>query len=148
MRERAWRSTAQRRRRRHGGARRRLRTSGLARSRRSPGPNAHPNPNPNPNSNPNPSPPPSPHPHPRPNQVGERRARLRFGPGIEGTVAPADMSEKALQKPHRTLKRGEERTCVVLACDPSQKKLLLSLKPSLVESTLPRVATFAEAKVS
>ena len=42
-------------------------------------------------------------------EVGERRARLRFGPGIEGTVAPADMSEKALQKPHRTLKRGEER---------------------------------------
>ena len=32
----------------------------------------------------------------------------------------------------------QERTCVVLACDPAQKKLLLSLKPSLVESTLPR----------
>eukprot|EP00964_Phaeocystis_antarctica_P009900 scaffold5376_cov48-Phaeocystis_antarctica.AAC.2 len=34
-----------------GGARRRLRTSGIAGSRRLPGPNAHPNPNPNPNSN-------------------------------------------------------------------------------------------------
>ena len=44
-------------------------------------------------------------------EVGERRARVRIGPGVEGTVAPADMSEKALLKPHRTLKRGEERAC-------------------------------------
>jgi hypothetical protein len=35
---------------------------------------------------------------------------------------------------------------VVLACDPAQKKLLLSLKPSLVESNLPRVAAFDQAQ--
>ena len=87
-----------------------------------------------------PSPPPDAH------QVGERRVRIRFAHGIEGTVGPADMSESGLQKPHRTIKRGEERSCVVLACDPSQRKLLLSLKPSLVDSALPRVASFAAAK--
>jgi len=99
-------------------------------------------------------------------RLGPTGARLRLGGAVGGSllgrVPRAHISDEvSLKKPEATLKLGQPVRALVLQAaaaagaesdDPSSSSspaavpmLTLSLKPSLVESTLPRYAAYADA---
>lgn len=76
-------------------------------------------------------------------------AKLRVGGrgGVVGKCRVEHMTEQAVAKPHTKLTKGQAVECLVIECEPARAKLLLSIKPSLVGSTLPRLLSYELAEV-
>ncbi|KAL3928463.1 MAG: hypothetical protein SGPRY_002376 [Prymnesium sp.] len=75
-------------------------------------------------------------------------AKLRVGGrgGVVGKCRVEHMTEQAVAKPHTKLTKGQAVECLVIECEPARAKLLLSIKPSLVASTLPRLLSYELAE--
>ena len=74
-------------------------------------------------------------------------ARLKLGRNVMGKVKYEHLTDQKLTKPHTKFVKGQVIECVVLEVAPERRKLLLSLKTSLVTSTLPRLTRYEDAKV-
>ncbi|KAH7320432.1 hypothetical protein B0J17DRAFT_685683, partial [Rhizoctonia solani] len=66
---------------------------------------------------------------------------------VTGLVTPQHYADIKLKHPERKFKEGATVKCKVLSVNPERSRILLTLKKSLLESTLPILATFDDAKV-
>ncbi|KAL1281885.1 hypothetical protein QQF64_000688, partial [Cirrhinus molitorella] len=66
---------------------------------------------------------------------------------ITGLIPKLHMADVVLQNPEKVFFSGLKVKCRVLSVDAPQKKLFLTRKKALVESTLPLFLSFADAKV-
>ncbi|KAB5588082.1 RRNA biogenesis protein RRP5 [Ceratobasidium theobromae] len=66
---------------------------------------------------------------------------------VNGLVTPLHYSDIKLKHPERKFKEGATTKCRVLSVNPDRSRVLLTLKKSLLESTLPILATFDDARV-
>ncbi|XP_004680525.1 PREDICTED: protein RRP5 homolog [Condylura cristata] len=71
---------------------------------------------------------------------------VKVGEHIRGLVPTMHLADILLKNPEKKFHIGDEVKCRVLLCDPDAKKLLLTLKKTLVESTLPAITSYADAK--
>ncbi|XP_054974742.1 protein RRP5 homolog isoform X2 [Sorex araneus] len=65
---------------------------------------------------------------------------------IRGLVPSLHLADVLMKNPEKKYKVGKEVKCRVLLCDPDAKKLLLTLKKTLVQSKLPAITCYADAK--
>ncbi|XP_028367529.1 protein RRP5 homolog isoform X3 [Phyllostomus discolor] len=65
---------------------------------------------------------------------------------IRGLVPPVHLADILMKNPEKKYRVGDEVTCRVLLCDPEAKKLMMTLKKTLVESKLPAITCYADAK--
>ncbi|CAE6485208.1 unnamed protein product [Rhizoctonia solani] len=66
---------------------------------------------------------------------------------VTGLVTPQHYADIKLKHPERKFKEGATVKCKVLSVNPERSRILLTLKKSLLESTLSIVASFDDAKV-
>ncbi|KAF7339807.1 rRNA biogenesis protein RRP5 [Mycena venus] len=66
---------------------------------------------------------------------------------VDGVVWPNHYADITLKHPAKRFKAGANIKCRVLVVDPERKRISLTAKKTLVESTLPVVATLEDAKV-
>ena len=77
-------------------------------------------------------------------RVDVRGVRVRLARGVYGTCPAAQLLDVQLSRPHERFASGQSVRCVVTESEPQREKLLLSLKPTLVGSNLPRIARYTE----
>ncbi|XP_032986420.1 protein RRP5 homolog isoform X3 [Rhinolophus ferrumequinum] len=65
---------------------------------------------------------------------------------IRGLVPPMHLADIPMKNPEKKYHIGDEVMCRVLLCDPEAKKLMMTLKKTLVESKLPAITCYADAK--
>ncbi|XP_043843278.1 protein RRP5 homolog [Dromiciops gliroides] len=65
---------------------------------------------------------------------------------IKGLVPTLHLADVQIRHPQKKYHIQDEVKCRVLLCDPENKKLLMTLKKSLVESSLPALTSYKEAK--
>ncbi|XP_037659989.1 protein RRP5 homolog isoform X3 [Choloepus didactylus] len=65
---------------------------------------------------------------------------------ITGLVPSMHLADILMKNPEKKYHVGDEVKCRVLLCDPEAKKLMMTLKKTLVESKLPAVTCYADAK--
>ncbi|KAJ7786117.1 hypothetical protein B0H16DRAFT_1670341 [Mycena metata] len=66
---------------------------------------------------------------------------------VDGVVWPNHYADITLKHPAKRFKAGAVIKCRVLVVDPERKRISLTAKKTLVESTLPVIATLEDAKV-
>ncbi|KAJ8264298.1 hypothetical protein GJAV_G00147520 [Gymnothorax javanicus] len=66
---------------------------------------------------------------------------------VKGMVPRSHLADVSLSNPGKKYSEGNKVKCRVLTVDPTVRKLVLTRKKALVESTLPLIRTYAEAKV-
>ncbi|KAF8745274.1 S1 RNA binding domain, partial [Rhizoctonia solani] len=66
---------------------------------------------------------------------------------VTGLVTPQHYADIKLKHPERKFKEGATIKCQVLNVNPERNRVLLTLKKSLLDSTLPILAAFEDAKV-
>ncbi|KAF7339630.1 rRNA biogenesis protein RRP5 [Mycena sanguinolenta] len=66
---------------------------------------------------------------------------------VDGVVWPNHYADITLKHPAKRFKAGATIKCRVLAVDPQRKRISLTAKKTLVESTFPVIATLEDAKV-
>ncbi|KAJ6604467.1 hypothetical protein DFH09DRAFT_1122792 [Mycena vulgaris] len=66
---------------------------------------------------------------------------------VDGVVWPNHYADISLKHPTKRFKAGANIKCRVLVVDPERKRISLTAKKTLVESTLPVIATLEDAKV-
>ena len=66
---------------------------------------------------------------------------------VRGLCPCVQLGELEVKNPHTKFKSGATVRCHVLSVDTERNRVILSMKNSLCTSQLPRVTTFAEAKV-
>ncbi|XP_065495074.1 protein RRP5 homolog [Caloenas nicobarica] len=66
--------------------------------------------------------------------------------GIKGLVPSLHLADVILKQPEKKYNIGDEVKCRVLECNPAGKKLILTLKKSLVQSKLPVLCSYEDAK--
>ncbi|KAJ7492804.1 hypothetical protein FB451DRAFT_1022365 [Mycena latifolia] len=66
---------------------------------------------------------------------------------VDGVVWPNHYADISLKHPAKRFKAGANIKCRVLVVDPDRKRISLTAKKTLVESTLPVIATLEDAKV-
>ncbi|XP_037353757.1 protein RRP5 homolog [Talpa occidentalis] len=71
---------------------------------------------------------------------------VKVGEHIRGLVPTMHLADIRLKNPEKKYHVGDEVKCRVLLCDPDAKKLLLTLKKTLVGSKLPAITSYADAK--
>ncbi|KAM6185656.1 protein RRP5 homolog [Rhynchocyon petersi] len=71
---------------------------------------------------------------------------VKIGEQIRGLVPPMHLADILMKNPEKKYHTGDEVKGRVLLCDPEAKKLMLTLKKTLVESKLPAVTSYADAK--
>ncbi|XP_060027377.1 protein RRP5 homolog [Erinaceus europaeus] len=71
---------------------------------------------------------------------------VKVGHQIRGLVHPTHLADILLKNPEKKYHIGDEVKCRVLLCDPEARKLSLTLKKTLVESQLPLITSYANAK--
>uniref|UniRef100_K9IPH6 Protein RRP5 homolog n=1 Tax=Desmodus rotundus TaxID=9430 RepID=K9IPH6_DESRO len=71
---------------------------------------------------------------------------VKVGEQIRGLVPPMHLADILMKNPEKKYHVGDEVTCRVLLCDPEAKKLMMTLKKTLVESKLPAITCYAKAK--
>ena len=71
--------------------------------------------------------------------------KLRIGKGVYGSVNLTNLSEQQLQRPLDKFSKGQSVKALVLESEPARKKLVLSVKPTLVSSSLERIGSYAAA---
>ena len=79
-------------------------------------------------------------------KIDGRGLRVRLARDLYGTVRKDHLTDKQLQRPLEKFKMGMKVKCLALESEPEREKLLLSLKEPLVESTLPRIRSYDDAK--
>ncbi|XP_069045275.1 protein RRP5 homolog isoform X2 [Lepisosteus oculatus] len=65
---------------------------------------------------------------------------------IRGMVPRTHLADIILKNPEKKYRPGDEVKCRVLTVDPKVKNLVLTRKKTLVESTLPLICTYQDAK--
>ncbi|XP_028005179.2 protein RRP5 homolog [Eptesicus fuscus] len=65
---------------------------------------------------------------------------------IRGLVPPMHLADIPMKNPEKKYHIGDEVTCRVLLCDPEAKKLMMTLKKTLVESKLPAITCYDNTK--
>uniref|UniRef100_A0A5F8HAI3 Protein RRP5 homolog n=1 Tax=Monodelphis domestica TaxID=13616 RepID=A0A5F8HAI3_MONDO len=65
---------------------------------------------------------------------------------IKGLVPTLHLADVQIRNPQKKYRVQDEVKCRVLMCDPENKKLLMTLKKTLVESSLPALTNYKEAK--
>ncbi|XP_020823426.1 protein RRP5 homolog isoform X1 [Phascolarctos cinereus] len=65
---------------------------------------------------------------------------------IKGLVPTLHLADVQIRQPQKKYRVKDEVKCRVLTCDPENKKLLMTLKKTLVESSLPALTSYKEAK--
>ncbi|XP_077604551.1 protein RRP5 homolog isoform X1 [Crocuta crocuta] len=71
---------------------------------------------------------------------------VKVGEQIRGLVPPIHLADILIKNPEKKYHIGDEVKCRVLLCDPEAKKLMMTLKKTLIESKLPAVTCYADAK--
>ncbi|KAI0639642.1 U3 snoRNP-associated protein Rrp5 [Trametes polyzona] len=66
---------------------------------------------------------------------------------VDGVIWPNHYADIVLKHPQKRFKPGGSIKCRVLVVDPERKRIALTAKKTLVESTLPIVAQFSDAQV-
>ncbi|CEL57234.1 rRNA biogenesis protein RRP5 OS=Saccharomyces cerevisiae (strain ATCC 204508 / S288c) GN=RRP5 PE=1 SV=1 [Rhizoctonia solani AG-1 IB] len=66
---------------------------------------------------------------------------------VTGLVTPQHYADIKLKHPERKFKESTTIKCKVLSVNPERSRVLLTLKKSLLDSTLPILGTFEDAKV-
>ncbi|KAJ7225707.1 hypothetical protein GGX14DRAFT_640485 [Mycena pura] len=66
---------------------------------------------------------------------------------IDGVVWPNHYADITLKHPAKRFKAGASIKCRVLVVDPERKRISLTAKKTLVESTLPIIATLEDAQI-
>nr|XP_021391992.1 protein RRP5 homolog [Lonchura striata domestica] len=72
--------------------------------------------------------------------------QVKVADGIRGLVPSLHLSDVILKQPEKKYNIGDEVKCRVLECNPEGKKLILTLKKSLVQSKLPVLSNYEDAK--
>ncbi|XP_011234650.1 protein RRP5 homolog isoform X2 [Ailuropoda melanoleuca] len=71
---------------------------------------------------------------------------VKVGEQIRGLIPPMHLADILMKNPEKKYRIGDEVKCRVLLCDPEAKKLMMTLKKTLIESKLPAVTCYADAK--
>ncbi|XP_057386642.1 protein RRP5 homolog isoform X2 [Balaenoptera acutorostrata] len=71
---------------------------------------------------------------------------VKVGKQIRGLVPPMHVADILMKNPEKKYHAGDEVKCRVLLCDPEARKLMMTLKKTLVESKLPAITCYADAK--
>ncbi|XP_040848106.1 protein RRP5 homolog [Ochotona curzoniae] len=71
---------------------------------------------------------------------------LKVGEQMRGLVPANHLADVFMKNPEKKYHIGEELKCRVLLCDPEAKKLIMTLKKTLVESKLPAITCYNDAK--
>ncbi|NXA52839.1 RRP5 protein, partial [Nothocercus julius] len=72
--------------------------------------------------------------------------QVKITDGIKGLVPSVHLGDTILKQPEKKYSVGDEVSCRVLECRPEEKKLFLTLKKTLVQSKLPVLSNYEEAK--
>ncbi|XP_075011064.1 protein RRP5 homolog isoform X3 [Calonectris borealis] len=72
--------------------------------------------------------------------------QVKVTDGIKGLVPSMHLADVILKQPEKKYNIGDEVRCRVLECNPAGKKLILTLKKSLVQSKLPVLFNYEDAK--
>ncbi|NXF33701.1 RRP5 protein, partial [Nyctibius bracteatus] len=72
--------------------------------------------------------------------------QVKVTDGIRGLVPFLHLADVILKQPEKKYNIGDEVRCRVLECSPAGKKLILTLKKSLVQSKLPVLSNYEDAK--
>ncbi|KAM9702378.1 protein RRP5 homolog isoform 2-T2 [Dama dama] len=71
---------------------------------------------------------------------------VKMGRQIRGLVPTMHLADILMKNPEKKYHVGDEVKCRVLLCDPKAKKLMMTLKKTLVESKLPAITCYDDAK--
>lgn len=71
---------------------------------------------------------------------------VKVGEQIKGLVSSLHLADVMMKNPEKKYHIGDEVKCRVLICDPEAKKLIMTLKKTLVTSTLPAITSYEDAK--
>ncbi|NXF82226.1 RRP5 protein, partial [Sclerurus mexicanus] len=72
--------------------------------------------------------------------------QVKVADGIKGLVPSIHLADVILKQPEKKYNIGDEVKCRVLECNPAGKKLILTLKKSLIQSKLPVLTNYEDAK--
>ncbi|XP_064000521.1 protein RRP5 homolog [Pogoniulus pusillus] len=72
--------------------------------------------------------------------------QVKVAEGIKGLIPSMHLADVILKQPEKKYSIGDEVKCRVLECNPAGKKLILTLKKSLVQSNLPVLSSYEDAK--
>ncbi|XP_053927644.1 protein RRP5 homolog [Cuculus canorus] len=72
--------------------------------------------------------------------------QVKVADRIKGLVPSLHLSDVILKQPEKKFSIGDELKCRVLECNPAGKKLILTLKKNLVQSKLPVLSCYEDAK--
>ncbi|NWR86069.1 RRP5 protein, partial [Furnarius figulus] len=72
--------------------------------------------------------------------------QVKVTDGIKGLVPSIHLADVILKQPEKKYNVGDEVKCRVLECNPAGKKLILTLKKSLIQSKLPVLTNYEDAK--
>ncbi|NXA05405.1 RRP5 protein, partial [Sapayoa aenigma] len=71
--------------------------------------------------------------------------QVKVADGIKGLVPSLHLADVILKQPEKKYNIGDEVRCRVLECNPAGKKLILTLKKSLIQSKLPVLSNYEDA---
>ncbi|XP_012659116.1 protein RRP5 homolog [Otolemur garnettii] len=71
---------------------------------------------------------------------------VKVGEQIRGLVPAMHLADIPIKNPEKKYHVGDEVKCRVLLCDPEAKKLMMTLKKTLVESKLRAIACYSDVK--
>ncbi|KAK2098932.1 Protein RRP5 [Saguinus oedipus] len=71
---------------------------------------------------------------------------VKVGEQMRGLVPHMHLADILMKNPEKKYHIGDEVKCRVLLCIPEAKKLMMTLKKTLVESKLPAITCYADAK--
>ncbi|GAB1302513.1 Protein RRP5 homolog [Apodemus speciosus] len=70
---------------------------------------------------------------------------VKVGEQMRGLVPSVHMADIMMKNPEKKYSPGDEVKCRVLLCDPEAKKLIMTLKKTLVTSKLPAITCYEDA---
>ncbi|XP_031246466.1 protein RRP5 homolog [Mastomys coucha] len=71
---------------------------------------------------------------------------VKVGEQMKGLVPSMHLADIMMKNPEKKYNTGDEVKCRVLLCDPEAKKLIMTLKKTLVTSKLPAITCYEDAK--
>ncbi|XP_034352866.1 protein RRP5 homolog [Arvicanthis niloticus] len=71
---------------------------------------------------------------------------VKVGEQIKGLVPSMHLADIMIKNPEKKYNTGDEVKCRVLLCEPEAKKLIMTLKKTLVTSKLPAITCYEDAK--
>ncbi|KAF9076092.1 hypothetical protein BDP27DRAFT_1313888 [Rhodocollybia butyracea] len=80
-------------------------------------------------------------------KVGDSGMFISLSGNVDGVVWPNHFADIKLKNPAKRFKVGATIKCRVLVVDPERNRVSLTAKKSLIDSNLPPITTFEEAKV-